>query len=64
VVAGAGFALVGVLLIAFAAVRHRQVERALDRGEPVQPDDAAIFAITLAGVVLGLGVLAIVLAES
>lgn len=63
-VAGAGFALLGVALIAFAAVRHRQVERALDRGEPVRPDDGMILAITLAGVVLGLFVLAIVLAES
>jgi putative membrane protein len=62
VVAGAGFALLGVLLIAFAAIRHRQVERALDRGEPVQPDDGAILAITLAGIVLGLFVLGIVLA--
>ncbi|HZV76056.1 MAG TPA: DUF202 domain-containing protein [Conexibacter sp.] len=63
-IAGAGFALLGVALIAFAAVRHRQVEQALDRGEPVRPDDAIILAITLAGVVLGLLVLAIVLAES
>lgn len=63
-IAGAGFALLGVALIAFSAIRHRQVEQALDRGEPVRPDDGVILAITLAGVVLGLFVLGIVLAES
>ncbi len=63
VVAGAGFALLGVLLIVFASVRHRQVERALDRGEPVRPDDAMLLAITLAGVLLGLLVLGIVVAQ-
>jgi putative membrane protein len=64
VVAGAGFALLGVLLIAFAAIRHRQVEQALERGEPVKPDDAIVLAVTLAGVVLGLFVLVLVVAES
>ena len=63
-VAGAGFALLGVLLIAFSAVRHRQVERALDRGEPVRPDDGIVLAVTLAGVALGVFVLVLVVAET
>lgn len=63
-VAGAGFALLGVALIAFSAIRHRQVERALDRGEPVRPDDGVVLAVTLAGVALGVLVLVLVIAET
>ena len=63
-VAGAGFALLGIALIAYATVRYRQVERALARGEFAHPDDRVIAAITAIGIVLGLVVLAIVVGES
>lgn len=63
-VAGAAFALLGLLLIVFSAVRHRQVERALDRGEPVRPDHGLILAVTLAGAALAVFVLVLVVAET
>jgi putative membrane protein len=63
-VAGVGFALLGIALISYAIVRHRQVERALARGEFARPDDRVIAAITAVGIVLGLVVLGIVVGES
>jgi putative membrane protein len=50
---GAGFAVVGVAMIAFAWRRVRSVERALDRGEFAPLGVGAAAALTAAGVVLG-----------
>jgi putative membrane protein len=61
---GAGFALLGIAFIAYAAVRHRQVRDAIMRGEFARPDERLIFALAIAGVVLGLAILAIVVAEA
>lgn len=63
-VTGAGFALLGIALIGFATIRHRQVERALARGDYARPDDRVVAAFTAAGIVLGLLVLGIVVGES
>ncbi len=62
-VAGAGYALLGVICIVYAAVRRREVEEALARGEFVRPDDRVIAAMTVLGALLGLFVLAIVIAQ-
>lgn len=62
-IAGAGYAVLGVVCIVYAAVRRREVDEALARGDFVQPDDRVIALITILGAVLGLLVLAIVLAE-
>jgi putative membrane protein len=61
---GAGFALLGVICIAYAAVRRREVEEALARGDFAPPDDRVIALMTGVGSLLGLLVLAIVLAQS
>jgi putative membrane protein len=62
-VAGVGFSLLGVICIAYAAVRRRQVDDALRRGDFVPPDDRVIAVMTALGALLGLLVLAIVLVQ-
>jgi len=62
-VIGAGFALLGVICIGYAAVRRREVDEALARGEFVRPDDRVIALMTALGGLLGLFVLVIVVAE-
>jgi putative membrane protein len=61
-VLGAGFALVGIVAIAYGLVRQRAVDNAVRRGEFAYPRDDVLVALTAAGVVLGLalGVLVIV----
>ncbi|HWG08380.1 MAG TPA: DUF202 domain-containing protein [Solirubrobacteraceae bacterium] len=61
---GAGFAVLGVICIVYAAARRREVEQALARGDFVPPDDRVIALMTALGSLLGLLVLAIVLAHS
>jgi putative membrane protein len=63
-IAGAGYAVLGVVCIVYAAVRRREVDEALARGDFVRPDDRVIALMTILGALLGLLVLAIVLAES
>jgi putative membrane protein len=62
-IAGAGYALLGVVCIVYAAVRRREVDEALIRGDFVRSDDRVIALMTILGALLGLLVLAIVLAE-
>jgi putative membrane protein len=62
-IAGAGFALLGVVCIGYAAVRRKEVDEALARGDFVRPDDRVIAFMTVLGALLGLLVLGIVLAE-
>jgi putative membrane protein len=62
-VIGAGFALLGVICIGYAAVRRREVDEALARGEFVRPDDRVIALMTALGAMLGLFVLVIVIVE-
>jgi putative membrane protein len=62
-IAGAGYAVLGVVCIVYAAVRRREVDEALARGDFVRPDDRVIALMTILGALLGLLVLVIVLAE-
>ena len=63
-VIGAGFALLATVFIGYGFVRQRQVDRALDRGDFAPPDDRLIGVLTVAGLLLGVAVLVIVIAES
>jgi inner membrane protein YidH len=60
VVVGAGFALLGVALVALALRRQREVEQAVDRGEFVRPDERLLAGLTVVGVVLGVALLALI----
>ncbi|HEY2571219.1 MAG TPA: DUF202 domain-containing protein [Solirubrobacteraceae bacterium] len=62
-IAGAGYAVLGVVCIVYAAVRRREVDDALARGEFARPDERVIALMTVLGAMLGLLVLAIVLAQ-
>jgi putative membrane protein len=62
-VAGIGFALVGLIFIGYASVRHRRVEQAISRGEFAPPEDRLIAALAVVGVALALLVLGIVLTQ-
>jgi putative membrane protein len=63
-VAGAGFDAIGIAFIALAFARHRQVERAISRGEFAPPDDQMLIALTVAGGVLGVVLFVLVVASS
>jgi putative membrane protein len=60
-VVGAGYGLLGVLCIVVGHLRGRSVERAVDRGEFSPLDQRLALALLAAGVVLGLGTVALVL---
>jgi putative membrane protein len=62
-IAGAGYALLGVVCIVYAAMRRREVDDALARGDFARPDDRVIALMTILGALLGLLVLVIVLVE-
>jgi inner membrane protein YidH len=62
-VAGAGFTVLGIVCIGYAAVRRREVDEALARGDFVRSDDRLIAFMTVLGALLGLLVLGIVLAQ-
>ena len=61
---GAAFAVTGIMLIAYAYIRQRQVEEAVARGgyAPFEPRAGLTFAVI--GVVLGLGTILVILLES
>jgi putative membrane protein len=63
VVVGVGFALLGVAFVAYGYRRQRLVERAVARGEYVHPDERLLAGLTGIGIVLGLVLLVIVVAE-
>jgi putative membrane protein len=63
-VVGAGFALLATVFIGYGYVRQRQVDAALDRGEFEPPDDRLIGVLTVVGLLLGLAILVIVIAEN
>jgi putative membrane protein len=62
-IAGAGFAVLGIVCIGYAAVRRKEVDEALARGDFVRPDDRVIALMTALGTLLGLLLLVIVLTE-
>ena len=63
VVVGVGFALLGIVFVAYGFARQRMVERAVSRGEYARPGERLLAALTLVGVLLGLALLAIVIVE-
>ena len=57
---GIGFALLGVAFVGYGFQRLREVDAALARGEFERPDARVLTVLTVAGVVLGLGLAAVV----
>ena len=60
---GVGFALVGVLFIAYAYVRQKQVETALARGDYAPFDTRAGLVFAGLGLMLGLATITVILAQ-
>jgi putative membrane protein len=63
VVLGAGYAVLAGGIFVAAALRQRQVERALRRGEFVGVAERGVLALTLAALVLATGTLAIIVIQ-
>jgi putative membrane protein len=61
---GTAFGVVGIALIAYAYVRQKQVEAALARGDYAAFDPSVSLALAAVGVILGLGTIIVILAES
>jgi putative membrane protein len=62
-VAGVGFSLIGIVFIAYAFLRHRDVEQAISRGGFAPPEERLMAALAVVGVLFGVFVLAIVAAN-
>jgi len=60
IVVGIGFGLLGVAFVAYGFKRMREVDAAIGRGEYAPPDSRVLGLLAVAGVVLGLALLAIV----
>jgi putative membrane protein len=58
VVLGAGYGLLGVLIVAYGLRRGREVDRAIRAGRWLTPDDRAMWAI--GSLAIGLGLVAVV----
>jgi putative membrane protein len=63
VVLGAGYALLAAAVFAGAAVRRRQVERALARGDYVGVGERGVLALTLVAMALALGTLVVIIVQ-
>jgi putative membrane protein len=50
---GLAYALIGVVMMAYGTIRHRDVDEAVRRGEFAHPAPAFLWAITGLGAVLG-----------
>jgi putative membrane protein len=61
---GVAFALIGIVFMAFGYVRHKEVDRALDRGEYAGLSSRAAFLFAVAGGILGLATLLLVALHS
>jgi putative membrane protein len=61
---GVGFGLLGVAFVAYGLRRESAVSRAIDRGEYARPEDRVLIVLTMVGLLLGLGVVADVLASA
>ena len=57
---GAGFAIVGIAALLYGLRRHREVVRALERGEYTYPSESVLIAFTVTCVLLGLLLLTVV----
>ncbi|HEY5143135.1 MAG TPA: DUF202 domain-containing protein [Solirubrobacteraceae bacterium] len=63
IVVGAGYALVGVAMIAYAEMRQRSMDAALREGRFDHLEPAALRVFTLCGVVLGLATFVVIVAQ-
>jgi uncharacterized membrane protein YidH (DUF202 family) len=59
-VIGVGFALLGVAFVAYGFRRHQLVDRAVESGGYVRPEQRLLAGLTAIGIVLGLVLLVIV----
>ena len=57
---GVGYAILGVLLVAYGFLRRREVETAIAQGRYAAPADGALAVFAMCGVVLGLGTAAVI----
>ena len=57
---GLGFALLGVVFVAYGAKRMREVDAALARGGYERPDARMLTFLTATGILLGVALAAIV----
>jgi len=64
VLLGAGYAVMATGVFVAGARRHQQVSAALERGDYAGVDVVWVVALTLAAVLLALGTLAVIIAES
>jgi putative membrane protein len=64
VVLGAGYAGLAAAVFAGAAVRRRQVERALDRGGYEGLGEGGVIALTLVAMALALATLAVIVVQA
>jgi inner membrane protein YidH len=60
---GVAFAVVGLLFIAYAYLRQKQVEAALDRGEYASFDIRVSLVFAALGVMLGIATVAVIIVE-
>jgi putative membrane protein len=60
VAVGIGFAVLGLVFIAYGFRRMREVDAAIARGEYERPDERLMGLLAAAGVILGLALIAIV----
>jgi inner membrane protein YidH len=60
---GVAFALVGMLFIAYAYLRQKQVEDALDRGEYAPFDTRVSLVFAVFGVMLGIATVTVIVAQ-
>lgn len=64
VVLGAGYALLAAAVFAGAALRRKQVDRALDRRDFEPLGETGVVALTIAAMALALGTLVVILAHA
>ena len=63
VVLGAGYAGLAAAIFAWAALRRRQVARALARGEFSEVGEGGVLALTLTALALALGTLVVIVVQ-
>jgi uncharacterized membrane protein YidH (DUF202 family) len=63
VVLGAGYALLAAGVFAGAAIRRRQVDQALARGDYIGVGEHGVLALTLVAMALALGTLVVIIVE-
>jgi hypothetical protein len=62
-VLGAGYAILAAGVFAGAAVRRRQVDQALSRGDYVGVGERGVLALTLVAMALALGTLVVIIVQ-